>query len=93
MVGNRFLVISAPGLEGLLAEELRTFGLEPAEEPSGVVVVTGDWSVAARVLIRSRIASRVFLSLRQFSSRNRAMLYDQVRRVNWPEIFSNPSVV
>jgi len=89
MTGHRFLVSSAPGLEGLLAAELGTFGLEPVEEPSGVVAVTGDWSVAARVLIRSRIASRVFFSLRRFSSRNRAMLYDQVRRVDWPEIFSN----
>jgi 23S rRNA G2445 N2-methylase RlmL len=84
---RRFLVSSAPGLETLLAEELRSLGLEPEVEPSGVVAVEGGWESPCRVLIRSRIASRVAVSLRRFSSRSRAMLYDQVRRIDWPGIF------
>jgi 23S rRNA G2445 N2-methylase RlmL len=86
---RRFLVSSAPGLETLLAEELRSLGLDPAAEASGVVAVTGGWESAARILVRSRIASRVSVSLRRFSSRNRAMLYDQVRRIDWPGVFSS----
>lgn len=84
----RFLVASAPGLETLLADELRSLGLDPAVETSGVVAVTGGWEAASRILVRSRIASRVAVSLRRFSSRNRAMLYDQVRRIDWPAVFS-----
>jgi putative N6-adenine-specific DNA methylase len=86
--GFRLLVASAPGLESLCAEELRSLGLAPSAEDSGVVAVTGGWDAAARILIRSRIASRVAVSLRRFSSRNRAMLYDQVRRIDWPGVFS-----
>jgi putative N6-adenine-specific DNA methylase len=84
---RRFLVTSAPGHEALLAEELSALGLKPVLEPSGAVVLMGGWAEAARVLVRSRIASRVFLSLRRVSCRTRAMLYDQVRRVDWPTIF------
>ena len=84
---RRFLVSSAPGLETLLADELRALGLAPTVEPSSSVTLVGDWPVAARVLVRSRIASRVHLSLRRFATRTQAMLYDQVRRIDWPAIF------
>jgi len=86
-VTHRFLITSAPGLQELLADELRGFGLDPEVDPSGAVVLNGGWGAATRVLIRSRIASRVLLSVRRFSSRTRAMLYDQVRRVDWPSVF------
>lgn len=86
---KRFLAVTAPGLQPLLAEELRDLGLDPAIESSGAAVIQGDWDAAARVLIRSRIASRIGLSLRRFSARNRAMLYDQIRRIDWPALFPN----
>jgi 23S rRNA (guanine2445-N2)-methyltransferase len=86
---DRFIVTSAPGLEGLLADEIRSLGIDPVIEPSGAVTFAGDWTPAARVLVRSRIAGRVHLSLRRFSSRSRAMLYDQIRRLDWPSIFPN----
>ena len=54
-----------------------------------MVTLEGGWKDAACVLVRSRIASRLALSLRRFSSRNQAMLYDQIRRMNWPQIFSS----
>jgi putative N6-adenine-specific DNA methylase len=85
----RFIVTSAPGLEKILAEELRSFGIEPAVEPSGAVTFSGDWGHAATVLIGSRIAGRVHVSLRRFASGSRAMLYDQVRRLDWPSLFSS----
>jgi 23S rRNA G2445 N2-methylase RlmL len=85
---RRFVVSSAPGLESLLADELREFGLSPTVEPSGAVALSAGWKEASRVLIRSRIAGRVALSLRRFASRSPAMLYDQVRRIDWPDVFS-----
>jgi putative N6-adenine-specific DNA methylase len=85
----RYIVTSAPGLEELLAEELIALELEPTVEGSGAVTFLGDGRQAARVLIHSRIAGRVYLSLRRFASGSRAMLYDQVRRIAWPEIFAS----
>ena len=69
---NRYLVTSAPGLADLLVQELRSFGLSPTLERSGAVALSGDWKTAAAVLVRSRIASRVFLSIRQFSAKNKS---------------------
>ena len=86
---RRFIVSSAPGLEELLVQELKTLGIESLREPSGVVTFDGDWHQAVQVLVGSRIAGRVHLSLRRFASSSRAMLYDQVRRIDWPKIFSS----
>jgi len=45
--------------------------------------------MAARVLTDSRIAGHLQASIRRFASSSRAMLYDQVRRIDWPDIFSS----
>ncbi len=84
---HRFLVTTAAGLEPLLDEELREFGLVTELLPSGALVLEGTWEDAARVMIRSRIASRLLVSLRRFSAAHQAMLYDQVRRIPWPDLF------
>jgi len=83
----RFLVTTALGLEGLLREELIEMGFAPSATPAGVAVLTGDWERQARVLTRSRIGSRLLLSVREFSARTVDMLYDQVRRIDWPALF------
>lgn len=83
----RFLVTTALGLEGLLIDELRELGLSPQATPANVAVLTGGWDTAARVLTRSRIGSRLLLSVREFSAKHVDMLYDQVRRVDWPALF------
>lgn len=69
-------------------DELRELELLPRLAPSGVVVLDGGWEVAARVLVRSRIASRLLLPLREFAAGHKAMLYDQVRRIPWPAVFT-----
>jgi len=83
----RFLVTTAAGLEPLLGEELAELGLETRALPSGALVLDGTWRDAARVMIRSRTASRLLVSLRRFSAAHQAMLYDQIRRIPWPSLF------
>jgi 23S rRNA G2445 N2-methylase RlmL len=85
---HRLLITTAPGLQGLLEDELREIGLEPKSEASGITALDGNWASAARILTRSRIASRILLSVRRFAAAQQAMLYDQVRRIDWPELFS-----
>jgi 23S rRNA G2445 N2-methylase RlmL len=86
---RRFIVTSAPGLEELLADELKTLDVACTVEPSGAVTFEANWDMAARVLIESRIAGHLQVSIRRFASSSRAMLYDQVRRIDWPDIFSS----
>jgi 23S rRNA G2445 N2-methylase RlmL len=77
------LVACPPGLETLLTEELSQ--LCPADWKSGYghamasILPEG----LATILVQSRLASRVGLVLREFSSRTPEMLYDQVRRIDW----------
>ncbi len=90
---HRFFATTSPGLELLLEKELRSFGLQAELEPSGVVAFEGEWYEAAKVLLNSRVGSRVMLSLRRFSAKTSAMLYDQVRRIEWAKLFnSNQSI-
>lgn len=81
--GLRLIATCSLGLEELLCEELRELGMEPVVEGAGGVVFTSDWRGAIEVLLRTRIASRLLWSLRKFSAKNQAMLYDQVRRLDW----------
>ena len=74
----RFVVTTAPGLEGLLAEELGELGAAPLETAPGAAIFEGEWSAAARVLVRSRIASRVLVSIRRFSARSEAIVVKNV---------------
>jgi 23S rRNA G2445 N2-methylase RlmL len=88
MMDSTLRVTSAPGLEDLLRDEIRELGLPAETEPAGTVRTEGAHAAAARILVRSRIASRVLLPLKTFSAKTSAMLYDQVRRIDWPGIFS-----
>ncbi len=81
----RFVATTAPGLEGLLTEELGELVAGPFETAPGAVAFEGEWREAARVLVRSRIASRVLISIRRFSARSEAILYDQTRRIPWDQ--------
>lgn len=93
------IVTCVPGLETLLIEELREFGIEGTADRAGSVRIgspddaTNDDEIAARILVRSRLASRVLRPLRKFSSKNAAMLYDQVRRIDWASIVSPTATV
>jgi len=82
----RFVATASPGLETLLVEELGELGLLGTVEGAGAVAFHGEWKDAIEVLLRSRIASRLLWSLRRFSAKNVAMLYDQVRRLDWPTL-------
>jgi len=83
----KFLVTCAPGLETLLENELKEMGLTPQIAGLGVLSIESEsWDSAFQVLLWSRIASRVLLSLREFAAKNEAMLYDQVRRIDWLQL-------
>jgi len=85
-----FLVSCSPGLNELLRDELVEICPETAVEIQSVSMLRfeGSWVSAAKVAAHSRIASRIMVSLRAFSAKNPEMLYDQVRRISWPDYFS-----
>ena len=76
------------GLEGLLLQELSSFGAEaPAQAPGGVAF-SGTWEIGYRANLWSRIASRVLWRVGEFSYQNERDLYDAARAIAWPKYFS-----
>lgn len=87
-----FLLSCAPGLEPLLSEELKQILGEKVSDLSpghGVVGFSCEPVALADVMAYSRLGSRLLMPVKSFASANLEMLYDQVRRINWPELFPN----
>ncbi len=80
------LVISCtPGLEGLLEDEIRELcpeisKLQKAHSSIRLEVTPDELTT---LVVMSRISSRMHIPIREFSAKNPAMLYDQVRRIDW----------
>lgn len=85
---EKLFVSCAPGLEDLLADELKDLGCEGLVHRRAGVEVTGGLAMAYRVNLGSRIASRVLLPLRRFRCEDAKALYSEVSRVDWAPFFS-----
>lgn len=73
------------GLEGLLAEEAATLGLQEVREHTAAVRGQATMETAYRLCLWSRLANRVLLVLKRFSMRDAEDLYAGVREVEWAE--------
>jgi putative N6-adenine-specific DNA methylase len=78
--------IAAPGLEPLVAGELRTLGARGARVVAGGVEFSADTSLLARANIESRVASRVLVRLARFRATAFHELERAARRVEWTRV-------
>jgi 23S rRNA G2445 N2-methylase RlmL len=82
-------ITCAPGLEEVLLEELERLGVHRGEiVRTSCVRLQCEIEALLHVLENTRVASKILLPLREFAAKNSEMLYDQVRRIRWNEIFS-----
>lgn len=78
------LFASAPkGLEELLVEELARLGLEHPRPARSGVKVMGDLKEAYKILLWSRVASRVFWPLKEFDCQSEKEMYESLLAVDW----------
>jgi putative N6-adenine-specific DNA methylase len=75
--------ITAPGLEGIGAEELRGLGLEPSGEESGGIAFSSDREGLYRANLCLRTASRVLVRVADFTARTFFDLERLARLVPW----------
>jgi putative N6-adenine-specific DNA methylase len=80
---DRYVAISARGIEPVTAAELRNLGAKDLTEVIGGVQFSGNQSVLYRACLELRTASRVVKPLKEFAAVNPEMLYSQVRRIPW----------
>lgn len=80
---HSFFATAPKGIEPLLADELRTLGVENVAETRAGVSFTGSLESAYRVCLWSRLASRVLLPLASFPAASPEELYAGVREIDW----------
>jgi 23S rRNA (guanine2445-N2)-methyltransferase / 23S rRNA (guanine2069-N7)-methyltransferase len=76
------------GFEQLLAEEITTLGGEFKRETVGGIWFLGNLSVAYRVCLWSRLASKILLPLAKSSVKNDQELYELVSTIPWEDHLS-----
>lgn len=76
------------GLESILAEELKAFGAQGLQEVPGGVAFQGDWPVAYRANLESRIATRVLWRVAQGRYRGEEDIYRLAYGVTWAKWFT-----
>jgi len=80
---HRFVASSPRGFGDLLAGELRTLGASDVRERALGVEFAAPLDVAYRVCLESRVASRVFLVVAQFTAGTDAAFYEAARAIDW----------
>ena len=71
------------GVEGILADELRRFGIKNVAAENGRVLFSGDENTIAFVNINSRYAERVLINMGRFTATDFTMLFDGVKNIEW----------
>ncbi len=83
MESYEFYARCASGLEALVAEELKSFGVRRVRPLSGGVAFYGTARDGYRACLWSRFASRILLVLERLSVRNAEELYAGVYAIAW----------
>lgn len=84
MIQDCFITVP-PGLEDLLAEELRQLGADQVRPGRAGVWVKGELTQIYRFCLWSRLANRVLLTLSEFPSFDAEDLYAGVRAIPWDQ--------
>ena len=83
MVAKTFL-----GLEGVLADELRTLGAEEVNEGNRVVYFKGDKEMLYRANFACRTAVRILKPFLTLHSTNADDLYEQLKTFDWEQLMT-----
>ena len=81
-------LVTAPGLEALLAEEAKEAGFAVAGVEPGGVHVSGGWPEVWRANLMMRGAARVLARIGGFRAMHLAQLDKRARRFPWAEVFA-----
>ncbi|WP_444998034.1 bifunctional 23S rRNA (guanine(2069)-N(7))-methyltransferase RlmK/23S rRNA (guanine(2445)-N(2))-methyltransferase RlmL [Aliikangiella sp. IMCC44359] len=84
-----FIATCAKDLEYLLVDELKALGVENPKEGLSQVKFETDWKGVYRVLMWSRIASRIHYPIATFEATNDDMLYQHASIIDWSQHLSD----
>lgn len=81
------------GLEAVLQTELESLGAQGVQASGGGVHFAGEWTLAYRVNLHSRIASRVLWRVAMADYRNEQHIYDITYALPWNDWFDNTHTI
>jgi putative N6-adenine-specific DNA methylase len=83
-----YFATTSKGLEGVLAEEITALGGKHVAAVTGGVSFSGSRDLCYRANLWLRTANRVLLTLSEFPAPTPEALYEGVKAVPWPDLFS-----
>lgn len=85
---NTYFAQCPQGLGGALANELTSLGATEVVATNAGVAFTGDWTLAYRANLHSRIATRILWRVALFPYRSEHDVYDAALLLAWPSWFT-----
>ncbi len=85
---HHFFAPCPRGLEGVLAGELTALGAQSAQASDAGATFRGDFTLAMRVNLESRVASRVLWQLATGTYTHEQQVYDAARQLPWSQWIS-----
>ena len=87
----KLFAITAPGLEGVLASELKSLGLKIGASVAGGVEFRGELADMQRANLWSRVANRIVVRMEEFHASSFHELERRAKKVAWDRFVSRGS--
>lgn len=86
---QQFLALTSPGIEVLLAEEIKSLGGEHVVQKPEGVYFSASMALGYQVSLWTRLATRVMLKLGEGEALNKDQLFKTASSINWLEHFNS----
>ena len=83
---KNFFASCAVGMEDLLLNEIKNVGVEKTHTQRGGIDFACDDLTAIKVILHTRIASRVYKRLWEFEAKSEKDIYDQALPLDWKDV-------
>jgi len=84
-----FLALTSPGIEVLLADEIKSLGGEQVVQKPEGVYFSASMALGYKISLWTRLATRVMLKLGEGEALNKDQLFKAASSINWLEHFNN----
>ena len=84
-----FLALTSPGIEVLLADEIKNLGGEQVVQKPEGVYFSASMEQGYKISLWTRLATRVMLKLGEGEAQNKDALFKAASSINWPEQFNS----